>query len=96
MELDGRRYPEIDDAIYRLQQDLYQANPSEVCSSPIGDNHTCLPGTHRREFSSPVGRLYDSNALLSVSQFGVFLLRCRAKPHTEVLSPHVGRDSGAM
>ena len=36
MELDGRRYLEIDDAVYYLPQNLHQSSTSEVSASPLG------------------------------------------------------------
>ena len=53
MELDGRRYPEIDDAVYRLSQELYQANTSEVDASPLGDHNQSLPGKLRPQVLLP-------------------------------------------
>ena len=64
MELDGRKYPAIDDDGYRLPQDLHKANPSEACASPLGYHHHRLLGTRSRKFSSPEGRLYDGDDLL--------------------------------
>ena len=87
MELDGRQYPVIDDARYRLPQDLHQANPSEVVASPLGDHHHRLPGAWCREFSSPEGRLNDGNDLLPVPWVGVFLLIFRTKPQPEGVWP---------
>ena len=96
MELDGRRYPAIDDYGYHLPQDFHQANTYEVSASPLGDHHHRLLGTQRRNLSSPEGRLYDGEKLLLVPQDGVLLLCHRAKPHPEVLRPHSGRSSGVM
>ena len=45
MELDGRQYPAIDDAGYRLPQDLHQANQYEVYASSLEDHHHRLLGT---------------------------------------------------
>ena len=96
MEMDGRQHLVIDDAIYCLPQDHHQANPSEVGASPLGDHHYRLPGTRRREFSSPSGCLYYYEDLLPVSCGGIFLLYRQEKPHFEVFGPHAGQASGAM
>ena len=81
MELNGRQYTEIDDAIYCLPQDLHQANHSEVCSSFLGDHHHCLSGTQRREFSSPEGCLNDGDDLPHFTGSGSYSC-VAAKSHT--------------
>ena len=96
MELDGRRYPAIDDSRYRLPQKLHQANPYEVGASPLWDNHHCLPGTQLSNFSSTEGHLYDGENLIAVTWVGSFLPIRRVKPHPEVFGPHTRRASGVM
>ena len=87
MELDGRRYPAIDDSGYHLPQDLHQTNPYEVDAYPLGYHHQLLPGTRRREFSSPECGLYDGDKLLPVPQVRVFLLLLWVNPHPAGVCP---------
>ena len=86
----------MNDARYRLPQDLHHANLFEVGAYPLGDNHHHLSGTQRRDFSSPELRLYDGGDLLPVSWVGVFLPRNCMKPHPEVFGHNPGRASDAM
>ena len=79
MELDGRRYPEIDDVGYHFPQDLHQANPSEVGNYPLQDHHQHLSGTWHQEFSSLEGCLYDGNKLLPFNWVKVLFLRSPRK-----------------
>ena len=88
MELDGRRYLEIDDAGYRLSQDLHQDNPPEFGAYPLGYHHYRLPGAHHHEFYYPGFHLYDGDNLLPVPRVEVFLPLFRAKPQPEVFSPN--------
>ena len=96
MKLDGRQYLSIDDSVYRLPQDLHQANSSEAGSSPLGFHNHFLTCTQCREFSYPEGRMYGGDDLLLVSWAGVFLLCCCSKPHPEVFGPHSRWASVAM
>ena len=53
MEMDRRRYPEIDDARYRLPQYLHQANFPEVGEPPLGIITTVCQ-VHRTASTSPL------------------------------------------
>ena len=88
MELDGRRYPDIDDARYCLSKYLHQTNPPEVGAYYLEDHHHHLPGARRREFSSPEGCMYDGYNLFPFPWVGVFFLLHRTKPQPEVFGPH--------
>ena len=96
MELDGRQYPVIYNARYRLPQDLHQSNPYEVGALPLGDYRHRLPVTQLREISSSEGRIYDGDDLLPVYRVELFLPHCRTKPHPEVFLLHARRTSGTM
>ena len=96
MELDGRQYPEIDYAVYRLPQDLYQSNPYEAGAASLGYYNHHLTVTRRRQFSSHEVCLYYDNDLLPVPWVWEILPCLRTDPHPELSVPHDGRASSSM